>query len=117
MRHRIASYSQQSQKYTEPDKYIIPPEIGSDNAIAKTFIAASEAYHILIDEGIAMEDARFVLPQASVTNLVMTINARSLMNFFDLRLSEHAQWEIRELAQLMLQEVKKIAPTIFQGYD
>ena len=118
VRHRIGcSYSQQSQRSIEPGNYVIPPTIGTDEHISKAFISASEAYHALIKGGISMEDARFVLPQAVMTNLVVTMNARSLMHFFDLRLGEHAQWEIQRLAKLMLTEVTKVAPTIFEGYN
>ena len=65
--------------------------------------------------GIPAEDARFVLPNAACTNIIVTMNARSLINFFELRCCLHAQWEIRQLANKMLKEVKKIAPTIFKN--
>jgi thymidylate synthase (FAD) len=116
VRHRIASYSQQSQRHTEPSRYVLPESIRQRNICARILIKASEAYNLLVASGVSREDARFILPQACTTNLVLTMNARSLMNFFDLRLSEHAQWEIRDLAKLMLGEVIKVAPTIFEGY-
>ena len=67
----------------------------------------------LLDLGIPAEDSRFVLPNAACTNIIVTMNARSLLNFFELRCCQHAQWEIRKLANKMLHEVKKVAPTIF----
>jgi thymidylate synthase (FAD) len=65
--------------------------------------------------GIPAEDSRYILPNATCTNIIVTMNARSLMNFFELRCCLHAQWEIRKLANLMLKEVKKIAPIIFNN--
>ena len=76
----------------------------------------SDLYDKLIDKGISMENARYFLPGASVTNIVVTMNGRSLRHFFDLRLNPPAQWEIRELANRMLIEVKKVAPVMFEDY-
>jgi thymidylate synthase (FAD) len=72
-----------------------------------------EHYNKLLELDIPAEDARYVLPNATCTNIMVTMNARSLLNFFELRCCLHAQWEIRMLANKMLQEVKKVAPTIF----
>jgi thymidylate synthase (FAD) len=74
-----------------------------------------EQYDKLLQFGISAEDARYILPNSTETKLIMTANARSLMNFFELRLCTRAQWEIRHLAELMLIEVKKIAPTLFES--
>lgn len=74
-----------------------------------------EVYRKLLEGGIPPEDARFVLPNAAKTNLVVTMNARSLLNFFELRCCTHAQWEIRTLAYRMLREVRKVAPLIFKN--
>ena len=120
VRHRIASYSQQSQRYVnlkEPN-YVIPPKIAKNKemkqAYTQTMNLIWKEYNKLLDLKIPAEDARYVLPNAACTNIIVTMNARSLLNFFELRCCLHAQWEIRSLANRMLKEVKKIAPTIFE---
>lgn len=118
VRHRIGcSYSQQSQRHTEPSRYVLPESIKHRTNATRILLKASEAYNLMINSGIPREDARFILPQASSTNLVVTMNARSLMHFFDLRLTEYAQWEIYRLAKLMLTEVRKVTDVMFDGYD
>jgi len=121
VRHRIASYSQQSQRYVnlnEPN-YVIPPSIGKNKKTKKAYEETMEAiwahYNKLLGLKIPAEDARYVLPNATCTNIMVTMNARSLLNFFELRCCLHAQWEIRLLANKMLQEVKKVAPLIFKN--
>ena len=121
VRHRIASYAQQSQRYVnlnEPN-YVIPPKIEKDKKMRKAYDETMEniwdQYNKLLEMGIPAEDSRYVLPNAACTNIIVTMNARSLLNFFDLRCCLHAQWEIRQLANKMLKEVKKIAPTIFKN--
>jgi thymidylate synthase, flavin-dependent len=136
VRHRIASYSQQSQRYVKLKQfeYIVPPEIDKDADARKIFINAmensQEAYDQLADilkekhikDGIepisaekrAIEDARYVFPNACETKVIFTMNARSLMNFFKHRCCNRAQWEIRNLADEMLRLVKKTAPILFQ---
>jgi thymidylate synthase (FAD) len=121
VRHRIASYSQQSQRYvnlSEPN-YVIPPSIrknkNMENAYEETMRVIWEQYNKLLKMKIPAEDARYVLPNATCTNIMVTMNARSLLNFFELRCCLHAQWEIRLLANKMLKEVKKVAPTIFKN--
>lgn len=144
VRHRIASYSQQSQRYVklEQFEYIIPPQIENNERAKKIYIKSMEdsqkAYdnivNELLDENIkhflsegysekqaksmaekkSIEDARYVFPNACETKIVVTMNARTLMNFFEHRLCERAQWEIKEMAYLMLEEVKKIAPNLFK---
>jgi len=121
VRHRIASYSQQSQRYVnlnEPN-YVIPPSIGKNKKMKKAYEETMEAiwahYNKLLKLKIPAEDARYVLPNATCTNIMVTMNARSLLNFFELRCCLHAQWEIRLLANKMLQEVKKVAPLIFKN--
>ena len=120
VRHRIASYSQQSQRYVnlnEPN-YVTPPKIAKDKKMKKAYEQTMESiwkeYNKLLSLGIPAEDSRYVLPNATCTNIIVSMNARSLLNFFELRCCLHAQWEIRQLANLMLKEVKKIAPTIFK---
>ncbi|MGI6278798.1 MAG: FAD-dependent thymidylate synthase [Patescibacteria group bacterium] len=121
VRHRIASFSQQSQRYVDLSKkemtYIIPPEISYSDKKRKEFGQAMEeveaVYKKLVKVGIKPEDARFVLPNACETKLVLTMNARSLTNFFRLRTCRRAQWEIRALAKEMMRLVKKTAPLLF----
>jgi thymidylate synthase (FAD) len=145
VRHRIASFSQQSQRYVklEQFEYIIPPHIQEIEEARKIFIEAMEqdqkSYDKLVDilfdkhynnliangktekeatkqaEKKAIEDARYVFPNACETKMVLTMNTRSLYNFFNHRCCERAQWEIRELATKMLEEVKKVAPTLFKN--
>lgn len=131
VRHRVASYSQQSQRYvklTEPT-YVVPPEIDGLATIqgpAWVEITPGELfgnmmkdawrnYNELIKLGLKPEDARFVLPNACTTNIVITMNARELLHFFHLRCDVHAQWEIREMANRMLEMCRKVSPIIFEG--
>ena len=103
-RHRIASYSVTSQRYCEVggnDWYVTPPSVVGTDAESRFRAQTSDAmwsYRAAIDKGMKPEDARYLLPEATKTSLVMTINARSLQNFLTLRLDSHAQWEIRSLA-------------------
>jgi thymidylate synthase (FAD) len=121
VRHRIASYSQQSQRYVKLRDFarVTPPTISNDKkALArfeKAMAEASDAYSALVDMGIPAEDSRYVLPNAATSNITITMNARSLHNFFELRSCLRAQWEIRKLANLMLQAVRKVAPLLFEG--
>ena len=171
VRHRIASYSQQSQRYVklEQFEYIVPPAIENNPEAKRIFIEAMErdqkAYDELVDllledilidkhaadygscireilkenpdavpdrskvldlyaekflkeygkaEKQAIEDARYVFPNACETKIVITMNARSLLHFFNVRCCNRAQWEIREMATEMLKECKKIAPALFK---
>ena len=171
VRHRIASYSQQSQRYVklEQFEYIIPPAIEKNPEAKRIFIETmerdQEAYDELVDllledilidknaadygscikevlkenpdvapdrskvldlyaekffedyrkaEKQAIEDARYVFPNACETKIVVTMNARSLLHFFNVRCCNRAQWEIREMATEMLKECKKIASALFK---
>nr|WP_072537490.1 FAD-dependent thymidylate synthase [Anaerococcus mediterraneensis] len=143
VRHRLASYSQQSQRYVKLDgfEYIIPPHIKEDPEARKIFVEAmekdQEAYdkltdiltnkHLekLIDQGydeksaknmatkMAIEDARYVFPNACETKIVFTMNARNLLHFFSLRSCNRAQWEIRAMSDEMIKLVKNIYPNLF----
>jgi thymidylate synthase (FAD) len=119
VRHRIASYDQESQRFSAVDKesFIVPPSVKSKREALEVFNKASEvcldAFKKLKDFGIPKEDARFILPQSIGTKLVLTINARSLMHILWQREAPQAQWEIRELARLMHEEARKVAPTLF----
>jgi len=121
VRHRIASYSQQSQRYVAFDspQVIIPQSIKNiPKALDKyTKIAETifDAYHDFLELGIPAEDARFLLPNACPTNLVMTMNGRELLHFFNLRCCNRAQWEIRALAKEMLLEVQASSPVFFNS--
>jgi len=142
-RHRIASFSVQSQRYVKENTfcYVTPPEIEADETAKRRFCETmqmiQESYEELTDilyqkhyaalcaQGIAekaaagkaqkmaIEDARYVLPNSCATKIMMTMNARSLHNFFRLRCCNRAQWEIRELAWQMLQQCREAAPTLF----
>lgn len=119
VRHRIASYSQQSQRYVNGEKfgYVIPDKIKYNPALLKIYVdfmtETMNTYKCLVASGIPKEDARFILPNATTTNIVVTMNARELLHFIELRSSPRAQWEIRELAEEMLYHLKKVAPVIF----
>lgn len=119
VRHRIASYSQQSQRYVNGEKfgYVIPKDVADKSLLYEMFIDHMEQtkkfYKFLVDSGIKKEDARYILPNATTTNIVVTMNARELLHFIELRSSPRAQWEIRELAKEMLRQVKEVAPVIF----
>ena len=120
VRHRIASFSQQSQRYvSHKDEFasITPDSIKKNTEASQIFAFISEtthkAYAQLIDLGISPEDARYILPNAAETKLIVSMNARELLHFFSLRCCQRAQWEIREMAIEMLRCVIKIAPTIF----
>jgi thymidylate synthase (FAD) len=159
VRHRIASYSQQSQRYVKLDQfeYVIPPEIEKNENAKEIFIKAMQedqkAYDTLVEilkkeaeenliqqyieknklesndkidekalkkivsnaQKKAIEDARYVFPNACETKIIVTMNARQLLHFFNERCCERAQWEIRKMATLMLVEAKKVAPILFKN--
>lgn len=118
-RHRIASYSVESQRYVTHANviYVIPESIKNNAEALDIFTNAleecEEAYLELLNLGIPKEDARYILPNATSTKLIWTINCRSLRNFLRLRLDKHAQKEIRDLALEVLRIVKDIAPNVF----
>jgi len=121
VRHRIASYTQQSQRYvkvTGEDSFVIPPTVKENEKSFKLFKTAlsgiKKSYDELIGMGVPVEDARYVLPNATKTTITMTMNGRELLHFFSLRCCDRAQWEIRELAEEMVRECRKIAPVIFE---
>ena len=121
VRHRIASYTQQSQRYVKYDtieKYVTPPSIAgkteAKRAFDETLERISEVYQQLLKMRIPKEDARFILPNAAKTNIIVTMNARELRHFFNLRCCARAQWEIREVATEMLRQAKKAAPALFE---
>ncbi len=119
VRHRLASYSQQSQRYVgmSGQTCIVPPTILHSEKAHEIFLKQTEnawrCYEELAALGIPKEDARFILPHGTETRLVMTMNARELHHFFSLRLCKRAQWEIRDLARRMLILARSAAPDIF----
>lgn len=127
VRHRIASYSQQSQRYVDGSDfdYVIPPEISRhpealarfEGVMAEIGSAYRDLKAILEKAGRAgskaNEDARFVLPQAAASNIVVTMNCRALLNFFEHRCCRRAQWEIRHVADAMLDACRGVLPEVF----
>lgn len=119
VRHRLASISQQSQRYVEMSdpKWIIPFSIlANKEAVSvwiKTIEQLKEAYYKMLQLGIKKEDARFLLPNAAETSMIWTANFRELRHVFQLRISPHAQWEIRDLCVRILALVHPISPNVF----
>ncbi len=120
VRHRLASFNQQSQRYvkfTEGVETVKPDTVSRDEEANRIFDeainAVLEGYQKLLDVGIPAEDARYLLPNAAETKIVITMNIRELLHFFSLRCCNRAQWEIREMAHRMLALVKPTAPYIF----
>ena len=114
VRHRLASFVQESQRYTKIDTnrewYVVPPAIAKSDDRLDFFVEHMErygdAYQSALDAGIKPEDARYLLPEATKTSVVMTMNLRELESFYKLRSDKAAQWEIRELAETMLDDVE-----------
>ena len=110
VRHRLASYSQQSQRYCKIDVstndwYVVPPDLDEMSSFIFKQAMASDAsaYLSLLNAGIKPEDARYVLPNACTTDISVTMNLREFYHFTDLRCKSNAQWEIRELAIKMME--------------
>ena len=121
VRHRLASFSQESQRYTELGEnaeFIVPDSIAGNPEAQQVWddlISRLEsAYRDFRKLGVRKEDARFLLPNAATTSLVLSMNFRSLRHFFWLRCDRAAQWEIRDLATEMLRLIYPIAPSIFR---
>lgn len=139
VRHRLASYNQQSQRYVDETKcfaYVMPQSItDSDYEYINPFadedgyfrdISLEQAYvnfmndvydfyQEMIYAGIPKEDARYILPNAVCSNIVVTMNVRELLHFFNLRTCNRAQWEIREVAERMLKLCKDVSPKLFEN--
>lgn len=120
VRHRVASFSQQSQRYvslTEPT-YVTPHTVEGDEEARRVFDETMDAiwraYSKLEGMGIPAEDARYLLPNGCTTNITITMNARELLHFFSLRCCNRAQWEIREMADRMLELCMEVSPVIFR---
>ena len=119
VRHRVASFSQQSQRYITvkrlTERVVKPPMVGDSETFRGLVEKASEAYQELVESGVSKEDARFVLPNATETSLLMTMTGSALFHFFGLRLCNRAQWEIRELADTMLAQCREAEPEVFDN--
>lgn len=119
VRHRLASFSQQSQRYVSMDKptFVVPHSVQDNKDALKIYEETMdriwEAYNRLEAMGIKPEDARYLLPNGCTTNITITMNARELLHFFSLRCCERAQWEIREMAEQMLALCREVSPIIF----
>lgn len=122
VRHRIASFSQQSQRYVDEAEfnYIVPPEIAENKealALYREFIENSRGTYAKFRElGIKKEDARFILPNALESQIVFSANFREFRSVFNLRLDKAAQWEIRRVCLEMLKVLQKEAPSVFGDY-
>lgn len=120
VRHRVASFSQQSQRYVKNSggfNFITPETIANDDKALLEFDEVmktlANAYDKLIGLGIPPEDARYLLPNAAETKIIVTMNARELLHFFAIRSCERAQWEIRAMSDEMLRLAYKVAPSVF----
>lgn len=119
VRHRVASYDQESQRFSAATKEgaVVPPSIQSNERALQAFDeglkAVYAAYEKMVAAGVAKEDARYILPNATKTKLVMTVNARSLMHVVWQRTALQAQWEIRELAGTLLKLAKEATPELW----
>ena len=125
VRHRMASYLQESQRYCKyslegDDWYVVPPAFEKNDYLMAMYNdrmqEEAKAYRDALRYGAKAEDARYLLPEAMKTTITVTVNIRSLFHFFDLRLGQHAQWEIRELAVKMFDIFKKEEPFLAELY-
>ena len=119
VRHRLASFTQQSQRYVNEQEfeYVVPDDIRNNPdaylLFKKTMSYLSNIYKELLNKGIKKEDARFVLPNATTSEIVISANFREWLHIIGLRVSQEAQWEIRKLSILFWKELFKISPTVF----
>ncbi len=119
VRHRLASYTQKSQRYVrEGDfEYTVPPDIAASAEAKKLFetvmAGIRDGYRRLVELGVRKEDARFLLPNAAHTAIAMTANFREWLHVIDLRVSRHAQWEIRDMTVAVWRELFRRCPSVF----
>ena len=121
IRHRIASYSIKSGRYTKANNtdlwYQIPKSIMNNDSIMESYIKINEYiysfYNTMIEQGIPKEDARYILPQGILTDIVVSMNARAFIEQCEKRLCKKAQWEIREMFTLMKECIKNVYPTVY----
>lgn len=120
-RHRLASFSVRSQRYCGASSDAVMPDTirRASESVRKEYenalVSSWDSYKRLLGQGIPDEDARMVVPQCTATALIMTMNARELRHFFELRCCNRAQWEIRRMAWRMLEEVRVVAPELFEN--
>ena len=120
VRHRLVAYSQQSQRYVKEDQfsYVVPEAIlgmspNLQQMYHKHMVEIQKMYDFWKTNGLKNEDARFVLPNACHTEIVMSCNFREYRTIFSLRCDKHAQWEIRNMAKSMLSQLSALAPNVF----
>lgn len=120
VRHRLASYSQSSQRFVKVDdlEYVCPPRLEDETSADRAYFLDSleravHAYRAMIADSVPAEDARFVLPNATATNIVMSMNCRALLHFFEERCCRKAQWEIHRLAMRMMDCMVDELPEVF----
>jgi len=120
VRHRLASFSQQSQRYVEETafRYVTPPAIAQNpqalEIYKKLMNHSQEAYTKLKAIGMRKEDARYVLPNAAVSEIVVSANFREWRHLLGLRKEKAAQWEIREICSEMLRQLAEEVPIVFE---
>lgn len=117
-RHRLMSFDVTSQRYIRvKDVNVVVPDSVIERGWADNFKAQARAafslYNVMAEDGVPIEDARYILPEGCTVDLIMTCNARELRHFFSLRCCNRAQWEIRQLADEMLRHVRRVAPVLF----
>ncbi len=123
VRHRLCSYSQQSQRYVREDNFqwVVPPDINKDEKLKKEYNQCMEylrdRYSSFLKNGLKAEDARFILPNACCTNIVFSANFRQLRHTIALRGSSKAQWEIRDLFMKITLLMKEVAPNCFFDFN
>jgi len=120
VRHRIASYSQLSQRFVSmrTPSYVVPETVRGDEELMKEFeelMQRTWQVYRKLAEKVPKEDARYVLPNACTTNITVTMNARELWHFFTLRTCRRSQWEMRGVAEEMLRQAKKATPSLFKN--
>lgn len=116
VRHRMASYLQESQRYNRydlsgDDWYVTPPSVKDSPAYSQFLLATRQSagcYAKLLECGVKPEDARYLLPEATKTRIAVTMNWRELFHFLDLRTDKAAQWEIRDMANALIEEMRKV---------
>lgn len=121
VRHRVASFSQKSQRYVEHHEgfeYIVPDSVRQHPEQYQQYTDmmsdVADLYDRLKEMGVPAEDARYILPNACETKIIVTMNARQLLHFFKIRCCNRAQWEIQEMSQQMLEKCIEVAPVIFK---
>lgn len=117
-RHRLASYSVESQRYCGANmECVIPATITADPELIRDALdiqhRVESFYNKALEKGVPAEDARYFTLQGGMTRLMVTMNARELRHFFSLRCCNRAQWEIREMADEMLSQARQAAPELF----